>query len=81
MGFHKNQTWIYNHVTGHVNKYQSRTTPEITMYKDIAGKMKIDNIYYNLNSEPQETIIGTIYIGQEEFDITPEAQEDDEAEP
>lgn len=75
------QTWIYNHVTGHINKYQSRTTPEITMYKDIAGKMKIDNIYYNLNSEPQETIIGTIYIGQEEFDITPEAQEDDEAEP
>ena len=54
------------HIVGTINKLKSRIKDEITLYKNIRGKIRIDGEYYNLDTE-QITVINEFYIGQEHF--------------
>ena len=54
------------HIVGTINKIKSRIKDEITLYKNIRGKIRIDGEYYDLDTE-QITVIDEFYIGQEYF--------------
>ena len=65
---------VQTHIQGKINQYQSRLKTEITSYKDLEGKMKLGEYYYDLNSE-QITNEDVLYIGQQEFTLREEYPE------